>query len=278
MPRKKITTTEETIEEPKEDINYKDDIAGKTMSEVASDKEEIKPVEVEEKVEPIVEETKPEEPPFDPVKFKEETIKEATENASKALIEKLSPAQKEEVKDEYGEWASAFEKSNGEAPTWKEAAEFIKEKAKAELKAENEKAWKDYQDTQKEKEDLTKQAEQKFNQELTEELDELYLANKLPKIKDKENPNDPGIVATTALLKTMSDINTARVAEGKEPIRSVSRIFTNHFKAPSRQPAGADAMMIDSRASSTSANEDREIDYFKDIKGGFRGVKGWFRR
>jgi len=90
------------------------------------------------------------------------------------------------------------------------------------------------------------------------------------KIKDDTDPNDRGVQERKALFQTMMEVNTKRVEQGLQPIRSISRIHNTYYKAPNKQPAGVDSAIINGRSSAASANEEGEIDYLRDIKG-----KGW---
>ena len=72
--------------------------------------------------------------------------------------------------------------------------------------------------------------------------------NKIPKIKDPNDPEDVGVKARIDLFKTMKEVNEDRVKNGKEPIISVNRIFNNYYK-PKTQPAGSDAPVSMGRGS-----------------------------
>lgn len=278
MARKKVTTTEETIEDaPQEELNYVDDLKDKSIRDVASEesKQEIKEEVKEEVKETPVEET--EEVEFDPEAFKAETAKAVKEE----IADFLKGDNKEQTKErgsEYAEFVKRIEDSHGRPPNYLEALDFVKDQAKAEIKAEQEEAYKKYQDDVSSRQEAEKTYLENFNKELQDEMTELYTSNKLPKIKNADDPEDYGVQARDALFKTMAEVNTKRVQDGQTPIRSISRIFTGYYKAPSRQPAGEDAMITDSR-NSVASNDDEEINYLRDVRGGFKqGFRNLLKR
>lgn len=271
MPRKKTTVTEEEIEDAPQEIDYNKDIKGKSMKEVVEETPEKE--EPKEEKEEVKEEEKAPEPEekIDP----KELAKEVADSAKEQLAEFLKGTNNKETEenvDEYEKFRAKFEKDEGKQPAWTDVAKFIKEQTIAELKAEaqaNQKA----QQEQKDQYDKNQQeAETQFNKDIDEELAELYSEGKLPRIKDKENPQDPGLVARQALFRTMAEVNIKRIEAKQPPIRSISRIFSNYHKSPNRQPAGADAPIGGGKASTTSETPEDEINYFRDIKGGFRGL------
>ncbi len=284
MAKKTTTTTTEEVndEASKPEINYTEDIQGKSMEQVATEKpKEEKPVETKPKEEEA--EVKPEISPdeeeieFDPEQFKKDTAKEVKDEIASFLA-----GNKEETKekvDALEEFRAKFEKDTGKEPTWIDVAGFIKEQTKAELAAEQQAAIKEQQDKLTAQQEVEKTYLEGFKKEFDEELEELYKANKLPKIKNPEDPSDYGVIVQEALKQAMIAENTKRVADGGQPIRSVTRIFTSHFKAPERQVAGGDAPIGGSRSAASSANDDEEIDYFRDVKGGFKKmINGVLRR
>lgn len=277
MAKKKVTTTvEETEEAPEKEINYTEDIKGKSMSEVVKEPDEKEEPEVVVEEEKPEQETKPKEdkPELDTEKLKKDIADETTNKIVEALTGKDKTETEEKV-DEYEKWASQYTEETGKQPTWVEAAKFIKDQAKAEILADQQEQVRTNQEQQIEAKKVEDEKIKKFNGEVDEELAELYASNKLAKIKDAEDPNDRGVVERKALFQTMIEVNAKRVEAGQEPIRSISRIYNNYHKAPTRQPAGADAAIINNRASTGSASDDENYSY-KDIHG--KGWRSFFKR
>lgn len=88
-----------------------------------------------------------------------------------------------------------------------------------------------------------KDASDKLQSELDADISDLYAANKLPKIKDPKNENDPGVKEYRNLFETAQKVNAKRMAAGEPPIRSIKLIFYEHYK-PLKQPAGHDAPVM----------------------------------
>lgn len=276
--KKKVEETEEIVEETpqEEEINYKEDIQDKSLKEIASEKPEEK---IEEKKEEdskgsesaTVKEEVKEEVKIDPEKIKEEAKKEVKDE----LADFLKGTKEEENKDEYDQFVDKYTKEHGHTPDWKMVASFIKEQAKGELKAEQEAQIKSQQEQQTQAKNKEETELEAFNKELDEELNEEYKSGNLPKIKNPNDPNDYGVIARKSLFETMAQVNIKRVESGQSPIRSISRIRANYWKAPNRQPAGENAAVIENRSSATSANDGEEYSY-KDIHK--TGWRGFFKR
>ena len=226
-------------------------------------------VEVEE--EPKKEEIKKEEIPkeetpieFDPDKFADQTaekVKQALKDEA-AEREKELTAEEKKVKEEEelvpiyvreGRNPKDYKEINDEAQRIaeikfnrtldaREAA--AKEKSESEAKAREAELAK------------SKQFEEDFNKMIDEELNEMYTNNKLPKIVDEKDPDDPGLKARFELFKTMKEVNEKRVAAGQQPITSISRIYNNYYKLPTDQPAGADAPVSAGRGVITEEKEE----------------------
>lgn len=262
MPRKKTTTIVEEEAPEEKDINYKEDIAGKSIEEVALDTPE-------EKVEAPVEEEKPAESETEEIEFDPEQLKkDAAMEAERSLLEKLkggTPVETKENVDEYEQWAEQFAgEHNGQAPSWKEAFKWMEERAVTRV-----------EERQQEKIRLETEATEKargeeearmvdVNKYVDVQFEDLYAANKLPRIQDKENPNDTGTLFRKALTEQTMLINKERLEKGL-PTKTIKEVFFEDFKAPTRQPAGADAPVSAGRGATASA-PDEEINYVRDIK------------
>ncbi len=272
MAKKKITTTEEEIIEdtPEKEINYKEDIQGKTLEQVANAPEEKEVDEVSEPIpEPVINPDEME-VEFDPAKFQEETAKQVSDQIVKALQGTNKEDTKENVNAYQKLVTDVWEKEH-RTPSWDEVLPLIEEAAVQRIESKQKAAYDAQQAQVQEQQKVQNDYYNNVNAQIEEELTELYQNNKLPKIKDDKNPNDAGIQARDALFTTMATVNKERVEKGMHPITSVARIHNNYYKAPNRQPAGADAAIIANHANSTP-NDDEEINYLRDVKG-----KPWYK-
>lgn len=275
MATKKTTTTveEEVIDKtPEQELDYKD-IHNKSDAEIASQQTKETPKEEEKEVETKEEET--EEVEFDPEQFKKDTVKEVGDTIVKALQGKDAAETQENV-DEYQVWADKLFKETGEAPDWKQAAEFIKEKAKSEIRAEQDKATQEAK-VEQDKQAQAQQTEQtRVNTYVDKQLDDLYASNRMPKVRNAEDPNDIGITVRKALLEQAMKVNKDLVDKGL-PTKTIKEVFYEDFKSPARQPAGAEAPISAGRGAASHDNE-QELDYVRDVKGGNSVVDKLMRR
>jgi hypothetical protein len=245
MPKKKATIVDNETE-----IN---NIVNEQIDkELGVKEEEVKPIE-----EVVVEEETPKEEikaeekiaDFDPEKFAEQTA---------IKVKELQDAEEKKRMDEFNKSESEAKEKDEMIPNYvregrnpKDYAEINDEAQRiAELKFNKILEQRETQAKQKEEETLkakeetlakSKQFEADFNKMIDEELTEMYASNKIPKIVDDKDPNDPGVKTRFNLFKTMQEVNTKRVAAGEQPITSISRIFNNYYKAPTGEVAGADA-------------------------------------
>lgn len=147
-----------------------------------------------------------------------------------------------------------------------EAARIAEEKAYARIKAEQDKKItndKADQETKQKQEQQVKDQQKVLADQLQSELDadltDLYAGNKLPKIKDPKNENDPGIKEQRNLFETAQKVNADRMSKGLPPIRSIKLIYYEHYK-PLGKLAGHDAPVLGSESNqSDELPEDRYI-------------------
>lgn len=253
---KKTTVTEEVEEAP---IDYKKDIENKSFEQVATEPKEEEKVEPKEEVKEEPKDDTTEEVEFDPQAFK----KEVAEETRKELLESLQPTK--EDKDPYVSYQEDFFKKNNRQPTWFEVAKFQEEINFAKLEAKQEAKAKEQEEaTTKQKQALDTQT-QETNKYVDETLNELYEAEKLPQIKNKEDKDDYGLRVKNALMNTIVDVNTKRIAANQRP-KTIKEIFYEDFQMPRSQVAGADAPVNMGRGGYTP-DEGQEIDYARDIAG-----------
>lgn len=278
--KKTVVTTEEEV--TPEDIKYQDihdnsmeDIALKAEinkiegTEPQEEPQEEAPVVEEPVVEtPAVEET----PAFDPEKLKQEAKDEAKNEILAAL--KGNTAEKtEENVDEYATFQKGIWEKEGRQPTWTEAANFIKDKAKAEFRAEEEAKEAERVKQAEEQTQAQTANNEATNKYVEDTLKELYENEKLPRIQNKDNPDDYGIRTRNALFSTIIDVNQKRLAANQTP-KTVKEIFYEDFKMPNRDVAGGDAPVNMGRGGSQQ-DDSEEIDYQRDLQGkSFRQILG----
>jgi hypothetical protein len=195
---------------------------------------------------------------------------ELAEDISKRIAEKLSPREATVQKSKYDEFFEKTKAEKGREPNWIELSEFLEEQAVLRMEAKQ----KEVQETQaKQKEEEAKVNEaftKRLNSQIDEELEELYKSGGLSPIKDKNNPSDQGVLERRALFQAMLDTNAKRVAEGKDAITSVARIFHGgYYTKPSAKPAGEDAPISMGKGTPSGGEEEQEVDY-KEIHN-----KGW---
>jgi len=181
VPKKKTTTI---VEEADETTPVYGDIHDKPMEEIVTEskdkskKEEKKEESAEEEKEEVKTEEKEEE--FDIEENNRKVAEETAKKTKDAIVEALQDKdgkQTPEKVDAYTEWAKQFNEETGKQPTWVDVAKFTKDQAKAEILAEQEEKDKSQQEEVTKQKEAVKAAEDQFNKELDEELDELYQNN-----------------------------------------------------------------------------------------------------
>lgn len=107
--------------------------------------------------------------------------------------------------------------------------------------------------------------------ELVSDLNDLYSMDRLPKVINENDPNDPGIIARKNLFDTGIKVNQERVKKGLAPIRSIKVIFYEHYK-PVKQPAGADAPIQGGSQPQNDKSDATEFNFARDHKRSLRQV------
>lgn len=283
MAKKQKTALEETQELAQEMVDKAVEETGITFDDEdkpESNKTETKP-DVEDEKKP--EETPKEEPKEEPKKPEETEIDEDefTEKVSKSVADRLAKqitGQDEKKKDDVDqELVSPWTKEGRNPKDYDEIADWAMQKKEVLDKrraVEEQKATEEQNQQKAQQEEAQRAADEEraksFNQVIDDELDELYTNNKLPRVKDKDDANDPGVVARKALFQTMLDVNMKRKAEGKPAIMSVSRIFHTYYTPPTQQRPGADAPISMGQGAPEETDPD---DYsYTDVK---KVQKGW---
>lgn len=254
----KPEVTPEVPEEKAPEYSYKE-VHEEPIKEIAENEEipEVKP------------EVKPEEKPVEPPKEEEVEIKpeELVEEISTKVAEKLTPKEEKEVKDKYSEFFEKIKEEKGRDPNWIELSKFLEEQAVLRIEEKQKEAQKAQEKQREEEKKVNEAFTQRFNKQIDEELEELYKSGNLTPIKDKNNPNDQGVIERKALFQAMLDTNAQRAAEGKDTILSVARIFYGgYYTKPNAQPAGSEAPVSMGHGTPSSGEEEQEVDYLKDVK------------
>lgn len=277
MPKKKVEVT--VLPESVKDINsiLDDQLSkdlgvkienGNIVEEKKADPadpiatEEIK--EVKEEPKEVKEEKREEIPEFNEDEFAKKVADQikAKEEESKRLEEeaKLKAEQEVKSKDEF----QPVWKREGRQPLNYE--EIVAESNRiADLRMEQKLAERDAKVAQEKKviEEAQKTEQSKidaYNKLVDEELEELYANDKLPKIKDQNDPNDLGVKERFNLFKRMQEVNQERISKGLEPIYSVHRIYNSYYK-PTKQPAGADLPITGSKTASPAPQPEGDVEY-----------------
>lgn len=230
----------EVVEEPAEDEEKKAADAEKAVKEA----EEARAKEQADLASKAAEE----------VIAKQEAAKQAELDKAKAIEdekakqEALKPKWQTDPNAPKDEQGNPLPKSYDEIAA--EAARIAEENAVTRIKAEqaaNDAKVKEEADlATKTKEDQAaaiKARDDAFAKELQDEETDLYTKNLMPKIKDPNDPKDPGLVARENLYKKAVEVNTARIAKGEPAIRSIKLIYYEYYK-PAENLAGHDAPVM----------------------------------
>ncbi len=272
-------TTVQTPAEPTDAGYTYADINEKDVREIASEPEKVEPKEVE------TPEEKPEavETPPAPLVDIEEVTKRAAQEAAEKVVEEQERVRKDaeeraqEKKSAAQEYLEESQK-NGKEPTWEEAMAFLEERASKRaieaLKQEQEAKERAIQEQTAEQERIRAEEDKKLSAYIDDEMEELYKANKLTRIKDPTNPSDQGVIERQELFKRWQEVNAERRAAGQSEIISAVRIHDFYYKKPSNQPAGSDAPISQGSNASQRPTETPEYSY-ADLKKpwSFFGVK-----
>lgn len=280
------------------ELNYQQDIHNTSMEDLISEwndsaweegqkpEEPIKPKEEEKPAEPTtpVEEKKveaPVTPPQEPVKppVDEEKL---TDTMVEKLYEKLNPQTPEEKKDFATKLKELNEKAKSEnrEPTYEEALALLgeevtvktKEELRSELKKEiiedlnkeAEAAEKKQQDAKKAHDDQVKKNQQQLHGEWDRQLGILIANGDIPKVVNKDDQNDPGVVAQKNLFEALNAYAKEQTEKGQQVSLSLVEAFMSpHYKKLIDQP-GKDAPVNGARKS-VGGDSKPGLDYHKDI-------------
>lgn len=286
MARKKVTTTvEETEEAPRDPQQFIADeraskflgeevVNGKVVDEPKEEVVEEKPVE-EAPIETPQDAPKEEVVEFDPEKLKHEAAAEARAEILKALAEG-TPQEKGEKLDDYQQYQKDFLAKENRQPTWFEVARFMEEKAVAKIEAKQAQQLKDYEtQTTKQRQEQEQQIAE-TNKYVDATVNELYTQNKLPKIVNKDDPDDYGNRVKREFFSTIIKVNQDRLTN-KLPPKTIKEVFYEDFTMPKKEVAGADAPVNMGRGG-YSPDESETIDYQRDIAGSRNSIRNILNR
>jgi hypothetical protein len=251
MPKTK--SVEHLDETPQKEETVRDILEENHQKE---SEEAIEKPQEEKEVTPAKEkEEEKSEPAIDKEAIKKELREEVAKEVKETLVESIQ-GKKEGDSDEYEKFRRGFFAKEGRQPNWKEVADFVKEGAKRELRAEEEARQKQVQEDQKKEEQSAKENREKWNSYWDSQIDELTSSGKIPKV-EKQDKSDPGVQARSALFEAMIKVNQQRMSDGKPQITSLKEIFYEHYTSPTRQPAGWNAPVAGkSRGGSSESVQD----------------------
>ncbi|TVL99571.1 MAG: hypothetical protein CV087_17585 [Candidatus Brocadia sp. WS118] len=253
MAKKKTTTVVEEDVTP--EVDYKEIHDAKKLEDVVdpdTTKEEA-PVEEKKEEEERIE--------FDPEQFKKEVTEEAgriSEERAQKIVEAASGS-KDDPKEEDDELISPWKKEGRTPKDYEEVADWaVKKKEILDTRAA-EAHKKEVEEQEKIAKESKEEAIKRFNDWTDGRLNDLYESGKLPKVIDPKNPDDEGVVAKKALFQTMLDVNLDRAKRGLPEIMDIKEIYYEHYKAPKKEVAGADAPV--SPSTTPPGESSKDLDY-----------------
>ncbi|HEX9060837.1 MAG TPA: hypothetical protein VF941_11715 [Clostridia bacterium] len=198
------------------------------------------------------------------------------------LYDKLSPQTPEEKKDFAAKLKELNEKAAAEnrEPTYEEAlallGEEVTEKTKTELKEslkkeiledlnkEVDEEERRQKEAKVQQEETTKKNEQVLHGEWDRQLGILIEQGSIPKVINKDDENDPGMVAQKNLFEALNAYAKEQQAEGKPvSLNLVEAFMSPHYAKLTKQP-GKDAPINGARKS-VSGNDKPVLNYLNDI-------------
>lgn len=253
--------------------DYKDIIANTEEPKAPEDK----PAEPEKPAEP----TTPEEPevPLEDVvaqttkkTVEEIRAQEKADEEARVAAEQHTPTAQEQAAIE---WEKKFTADNNRRPTYLEAMNYVKTVAIEDIKAEQAAEAEKKQQEQTALENQRTEENKRLDEVIDDEMEDLYNAGKLTRIKDANNPNDQGVIERKALFAKWAEINAQRAKDGKPQIISATRVYDFHYQKPNAQPPGANAPVAGANNSGVAPSEETKLDYLKDVKG---KPWSWFKK
>lgn len=235
----------ETPEDKVEEVVEEKEVVEETPEETPEVKEETPEVDEKEvetsddtKEDEDVKETKKEvkEEEFDVEEFKKTTIEETKKAVAEDIAKSLGVTKEDEVKLKEEGLVPPWETRGEVKPkSWKEHAEYSADLAEWKREQREVEIAKTQEDNEKEAKDVNK----KWNDYWDSELKELEGSNKIPKVKDEKDPNDPGKKARIKLFAKMQEIGLKRQTDGLAPITSIKLVYYEHYEDD--EPPGANA-------------------------------------
>lgn len=248
------TSAEQTPEHSPETLDYvKDKLEAFLGESIDTPVEETKQDESAEDTQEETEPVKPaveSKPDFDLNKYKEDVKQEVSQEVTDKILEALTGKNE----DQQGE-KSPWDQEGRNPKDWNEIIGWTKELAKTELKKEIEEA-SAYQQEQEQKEARYIEDEtQKFNNYIDNQLEDLRVQGKLPKIQNAKDSNDEGLKAQKEFFQQMYETNEKRAKEGAPLISDVKIFYYEHFKPTSKQNRGSEAPVLGGRRSIQHENK-----------------------
>ena len=203
----------------------------------------------------------------------EERERRIAEEAANKVVQDLEAkrqaeeaAKVEPVKDDpYTKWQRDFFEKEKRQPTYVEALEFVKDRAKEEMRQEQIAEQQFKEEEARKAQAVQAEESKRINTYVDDELNDLYTSGRLTKIQDPNNPSDPGVVERKSLFSKWQEVNAQRRSEGKPEIISATRIAEFYWKKPNVQPAGANAPIAGNKGSATPPSTQDSYSY-ADLK------------
>ena len=231
-----------------------DDFLGKEPETDVEDKAkeiEEKPTAPPTEEEPPLEEPKETPPEIDTAALKEAVRKEVTEDIAKRLVGERKP--EEEL--------SPWEKEGRNPKDYNEIADYVADLTQKRLTAQQAETKKEQEAQAIQQKEQQQKTTDEWNTYWDGQLDDLRTQGKLPRVGDKENKDDVGVVAQREIFSQMFQLNVQRNNEGLAPITNIKEFFYEHYKNPTDQPPGADAPVSGGKTSVDEGKNKDEYSY-----------------
>lgn len=207
-------------------------------------------------------EEKPAAPPIDVEALKEEVKTASKEEAVKEVTEKITNALNPK-EDNRPSW-----EKEGRNPTYKEALDYVRDSIK---KEQDQKEQEKENKSKAEEEEKTKRQEE-YKRSLNEmwdiQIEELRESGKIPKIENKDDKNDPGIIAEKELAEAAIEYNKER--DEKHQDWNLKSVYYEVYQNKNKQPAGYDAPV--SMGKKSVENGKKELTYDEIHKSSFDDI------
>lgn len=263
---------DEVVQNPQpQDPGYtNDDLQKQSVRDIASGQEPpVEPAKPEEKggAEPVV----------TPPVVDEEAQKKIAEDAARKVLEEQETQRKAQEEEEnkkkqlseeenaYASYEKELWEKEKRQPTYREALDFMMQQAEKRWEAKQEEARKTQEEEQNRIKTQQEETNKQVNAMVDDELEDLYKAEKLTRVKDANNPSDQGVVERKALFTKWYEVNEERRSKGLPEITSATRIYEFYFQKPNAQPPGSNAPVAGNKGAINPPSSEQNYTY-QDIR------------